>query len=157
VGTVIDVTQRIARRPRRRGSSNVCGRREDGSRRAVRGRDRARLFNNVLSGILGTVETLVEETPAAAAQALCAEGGTAAAAAERRRADPRLQPQPERQAAPVKSWVWWARRSSASRLSSRANIRLEVSLPESPLVVIGDATQAAPGRDEPLSQCGSRP
>jgi signal transduction histidine kinase len=100
-------------------------------------------FNNVLSGILGYGETLVEETPAASplrryAQNVLTAANRGRALVEQILVYSRSQ---RGQRAPVDIAGVVAETLELVRGSLPENIRLEADVPESPLVVIGDATQ----------------
>jgi signal transduction histidine kinase len=100
-------------------------------------------FNNVLSGILGYGETMVEETPANSplrryAQNVLTAANRGRALVKQILAYSRSQ---HGKRSPVDTVGVVAETLELVRGSLPANVRLEASVPESPLVVIGDATQ----------------
>jgi signal transduction histidine kinase len=100
-------------------------------------------LNNVLSGILGYGETLVEETPAASplrrySQNVMTAANRGRALVEQILAYSRSQ---RGKRTPVDIVEIVTETLELVRGSLPVNIRLEASIPESPLVVVGDATQ----------------
>jgi PAS domain S-box-containing protein len=100
-------------------------------------------FNNVLSGILGYGETLVEETPEASPLRRYAQNMLTAANRGRALVDQILTYSRSQRGkrTPVDIVGVVAETLELVRGSLPANVRLEARVPESPLIVIGDATQ----------------
>jgi signal transduction histidine kinase len=143
VGTVIDVTERklaeaekvrLEQRLRQAEKMEAVGRLAGGI---------AHDFNNVLSGILGYGETLVEETPAGSPQRRYAQNMLKAANRGRALVDQILVYSRSQRGkrAPVDIVGVVAETLELVRGTLPADIRLETTAPEPPLVVIGDATQ----------------
>jgi PAS domain S-box-containing protein len=143
VGTVIDVTERkraeeerarLEQRLRQAEKMEAVGRLAGGI---------AHDFNNVLLGILGYGEMLFEETPAASplrryAQNVLTAANRGRALVEQILAYSRSQ-QSKRARVDLAGVV--AETLDLVTGTIPADIRLEASIPDSPLVVIGDATQ----------------
>jgi PAS domain S-box-containing protein len=143
LGTVIDITERkraeeervrLEQRLRQAEKMEAIGRLAGGI---------AHDFNNVLLGILGFGEMLFEETPAASplrryAQNVLTAANRGRALVEQILAYSRRQPS-KRAPVDLAGVVVEALELVTGTLP--ANIRLEASVPDSPLVVIGDATQ----------------
>jgi signal transduction histidine kinase len=100
-------------------------------------------FNNVLSGILGYGETLVEETPAASPLRRYAQNVLKAANRGRALVDQILvySRSQHGKRTPVAIVGVVAETLELVRGSLPANIRVDSSAPQSPLVVLGDPTQ----------------
>jgi signal transduction histidine kinase len=100
-------------------------------------------FNNVLSGILGYGETLVEETPEGSPLRRYSQNVLTAANRGRALVEQILDYSRSQRGkrSPVDIVGVAAETLELVRGSLPANIRLEASVPASPLVVIGDATQ----------------
>jgi signal transduction histidine kinase len=143
VGTVIDVTERklaeaerarLEQRLRQAEKMEAVGQFAGGI---------AHDFNNVLSGILGFGETLVEETTEGSPLRRYSQNVLTAANRGRALTEQILDYSRSQRGkrAPVDIVSVVAETLELVRGSLPANVRLEQDVPESPLVVIGDATQ----------------